>query len=234
MSMIGVIIVVLAVAVAVWLVLGVLKSIAKMIIGLLLVVAVVGLGVWIMIDANNLSHHFYQDDKLFILDIDGKVAGAFVLGSSKIPVPLGDLSRIKSEYPDLAKLKGSYYKVIVLDWSIVQADIDVLNFKAGADEIRSALLSSNPRQLFVEKMSKALGGGMIADLTAQVIALYPTNDFFASSMFAILAEKPLMNNELLFAGIKQGVVKVYPETAVFKMIKLLPRGLAKVLVPVKE
>ena len=122
----------------------------------------------------------------------------------------------------------------MLDWSIVQADIDVLNFKAGADEIRSALLSSNPRQLFVEKMSKALGGGMIADLTAQVIALYPTNDFFASSMFAILAEKPLMNNELLFAGIKQGVVKVYPETAVFKMIKLLPRGLAKVLVPVKE
>jgi hypothetical protein len=233
MSMIGVIIVALAVAAAVWLVLGVLKGIARTVVGLLLVAAVVGLGVWIMIDANNLSQHFYQDDKLFILDIDSIPAGAFVLGSSKIPVPIGDLSQIKAEYPDLAKLKGSYYKVVVLDWSIVEADIDILNFKAGADEIRSALLSSNPRQLFVEKTSKALGGGMIADLTAQVLTMYPSNDFFASSMFTILAAKPLQDSDFMFAGIKNEKVIIYPETIIFKIIKLLPEEMSKALVPAK-
>jgi hypothetical protein len=198
-----------------------------------LLAIVIALGVWIMMDASSLQNHFYQDDKLFVLDIDGNAAGAFVLGKSGIPVPVGDLSSIRVMYPDLAFIKGNYYKVIVLDWSVVQGDIDVLNFKASADEIKSALLSKDPRQLFIEKTSKAFGGGMIADLAAQVVALYPTNDFFASSMFAILAEEPLLNQDFIFAGIRQGTVIVYPETAVFKIIKLLPEDLARILIPVK-
>jgi hypothetical protein len=198
-----------------------------------LVVFIVGLGVWIMMDANSLKQHFYQDDKLFILDIDSVPAGAFVLGSNDIPMPVSDLASIRSAYPDLSKIIGSNYKIIVLDWSVVQDDIDVLNFKATSGEIKTALLSKDPRQLFISKTSQALGGGMLADLAAQVIAIYPTNDFFASSMFAILAAKPLLDSEFMFKGLKQGTVIIYPETAVFKMIKLLPEDLAKILVPVK-
>ncbi len=200
---------------------------------LVLLAVVVFFGVWIMLDANDLSKHFYQDNKLFVLDIDGKPAGAFVLGGNDIPVPVGDLSQIRNDYPDLSKIQGANYKVLVLDWSIVAADIDVLNFKASKEELRTALSSNDPRQLFITKTSQALGGGMIADLAAQVISLYPTNDFFASSMFVILAVKPLLNPDFIFAGMKQGTVKVYPETVVFKIIKFLPEDLARILVPVK-
>ena len=198
-----------------------------------LLAIVIALGLWIMLDANSLKNHFYQDNKLFILDIDGTAAGAFTLGRSDIPVPVGDLSLIKGYYPDLAKIQGNNYKVIVLNWSIVEADIDVLNFKATKEELKSALSSDNPRQLFIDKTSQAFGGGMLADLTAQVISLYPTSNFFASSMFAILAAKPLLNSDLVFAGMREGTVRVYPETAVFKIIKLLPEDLAKILIPVK-
>lgn len=234
MSIIVFILIVVLCFVVLGFVLRMLKGVARvMFSGVVLLLLVIG-AVWLAMDANDLGRHFYQDEKLFLLYIDGQVSGAFVLGPSDIPKPIGDLSEIRSAYPDLSKIQGEYYKVLVLNWSVVQGDIDILNFKASSDEIKSALVSENPRQLFIEKTSKALGGGMIADLTAQVLAIYPSNDFFSSTMFSILAAKPLSNPDLVFAGIKQGTVQVYPETAVFKILKILPSDLAKVLVPVKN
>ncbi|MEM4239986.1 MAG: hypothetical protein QXM31_00870 [Candidatus Woesearchaeota archaeon] len=198
---------------------------------LCLAAAIIVAGAWVLIDSNDLSQHFYQDDKLVLLDIDTRVAGAFVLGESKIPRPIGDMAGIIRAYPDLSKIKGNYYKVIVMDWSVVEGNISIPGFKATGREIRSAMVSGKPRDLLIKKSSEALGGGLLADITAQAIAMYPSEEMFASSMFAILAAEPLSNPDKMLKGMKEGKVIVYPETIVFKTIKFLPLDLARLLVP---
>ncbi len=204
-----------------------------MIIPLALLLVVVVFGIWIGMDTYDLSRHFYQDEKLFILDIDGKPAGAFVLGADELPGIITDLDKIRETYPDLAALQGSNYKVIVMKWPVVANDIDIMGFSASANDIKESLLDPNPKQKFAYLVLKGKGTAALAALMASFDAVYPINDAFSSSVFALLAAKPLQDRELIYKGIKDGNVIIYPETAVFKTMKALPLSVTKILAPEK-
>ncbi len=209
-----------------------LPKVVREIILAVLAVFVITMGVWMLVDANDLRQHFYQDEKLFLLDIDGKIEGGFTLAkSSEIPATIKDLSEIREEYPDLGKIQGSYYKVIVMKWDLVDDNVVLDNFEALSSEIKTALLSDSPKELFVDKTAAKLGETArgIAMMTAD--ALYPTEDSFRSAMFALLAAKPLSEQETMFRAVRQGTAIVHPETITFKIIKILPESTTKWFVP---
>ncbi len=233
MSWILLLLIIIIVLVVLGWVLKKIGGMIAMIIPLALLLVVVVFGIWIGMDAYDLSRHFYQDNKLFILDIDGKPYGAFVLGADEFPGIITDLDKIRETYPDLAALQGNNYKVVVLKWPVVANDVEILGFSASANEIREALLDPNPKQKFAYLVLKGKGAAALAVLMATFDAVYPINDAFTSSAFALLAVKPLQDSDLMYKGIKDGNVIVYPETAVFKTMKVLPLGVTKALMPAK-
>lgn len=226
------IVVVCVLVVLVW-VLKKIGGLVAMIIPLVLLAVVVAFGIWVGIDAYDLNRHFYQDDKLFILDIDGKPYGAFVLGSDELPGIIPDLSGIRQAYPDLAALQENNYKVIVMKWAVVENNISIMGYGASANEVRESLLDENPKQKFAYFLLKGKGTAALAAMLASFDTIYPVNDAFSSTVFSLLAIRPLHDPDLVYRGIKDGNVIVYPETAVFKTMKVLPLSITKTLVPAK-
>ncbi len=224
-------IVVIVIIVVFGLLLRLLEGVAKIVLTVVLVGLVLAVGAWILVDINDLRQHFYQDDKLFLLDINGELEGAFVLGGDAVPKPIADLGGLRSAYPDLAAVQDGNYKVIVLEWPVVAGALDVPGFSATEKELHAALRSRNPKQLFIDKMVARFDARMLGQITAEADRLYPTDDAFASTIFALLAGEPLRTPDVIFAGLSQGTVRVHPETVTFKIMKVLPEGMSSVLLP---
>ncbi len=232
MSLLTWIIVLIAVAIVLsGLILRWASGMFRLIVPVLLVGLLLGGGFWIYSDINDLRQHFYQDDKLFVLDIDGVLAGAFTLDDDGIPRPVADLRPLRQGYPDLAALQGSHYKVIVLTWPVVADTIALQDFEASARELRAALRSDNPKQVFIDKALGQFGADMLGQITKEADRLYPTDDVFASTIFAVLAQKALMHPDRMFEGLRQGTVRIYPETVTFKILKVLPEGFGSIVLP---
>ncbi|MEM4254487.1 MAG: hypothetical protein QXR48_03845 [Candidatus Woesearchaeota archaeon] len=233
MSGIGLLVGIVIAVLIVWAAIRILKGVVRTVFSLAVVLAVVVFGIWVLSDINDLKNHFYEDEKLFVLDIDGKVAGAFTLArSSEIPSTIKDLAQIRQYYPDLGKIRNKYYKVIVLKWELVADNVVLENFEALSDELKTALVSESPKEFFIDKTAGKLGktARSVAKTTADVI--YPTEDSFRSAMFALLAAKPLSEHETMLKAIKNNTAIIYPETITFKLLRMLPEGVAaKMVVP---
>jgi len=209
---------------------GVLGLVLPLLVTVLLLVGVV----WLFMDVNDLRQHFYQDEKLFLLDIDGELSGAFRMDDDGIPRPVMDLDQLRNDYPDLAAVRGDAYKVLVLTWPVVAKDIELANLKATKQEIKTALLSERPKQLVIDKAVKLFGEHALGQIKLQVDNEYPSHDAFRSQVFVLLASEPLMNPSIITRGMKQGTVIIYPETVTFKILKILPEGIGNWLLPTAE
>lgn len=230
MSWLVIIIVILVIAALLGVLFRTLTGFVRVaVVGLVIGGVIVG-GVVIISDVIDLKNHFYQDEKLFVLEIDGNVGGAFLMGGAGIPDPLTDLRGIRSGYPDLAMIQGNAYKVIVMDWPVVADDLELVGFRATAQELRNALLSENPKQLFIDKAVEEYGADALGQIKLQADTLYPTRDSFAGTVFALLANKPLSNPDVFLSGLKSGSIVVFPETVTFKILGILPEGVARALV----
>jgi len=234
MSFLVWLIVVVAVLIFIGFVFRLLTGMAAIILPLALAGFLILGALWVISDVNQLRAHFYNDNKLFLLDIDGGLAGGFTMDASGIPQPLGNLTEMRNEYPDLAMMQGDYYKVIVLTWPVVADDINMPALSASKEELREALLSNTPKRLVINKTAERLGTQVLPEIREQVDAIYPTQDAFRSMVFAILATKPLSDPQAIMDGYKAGTVRVWPETVTFKLIKSLPSGLTNWMIPVKE
>jgi hypothetical protein len=210
-----------------------LKGAVKLVATLFVIAVLVGGALWIFNDMNDLRKHFYQDDKMFLLEIDSEIAGGFRLGATGIPVPLSGVRGLDGRLDEWG-FEDEYYKVIVITWPVVAKDVQLAGFSATASELRQALLSEHPKHLFIDKGTASLGIRARDQLKLQADTLYPNEDAFAGTVFALLAEKPLSNPDLMFKGMKEGTVRVYPETITFKILKILPDSFNKLLAPAPE
>lgn len=231
MSLIIWIIVLIAVLVVFTLALRLLEGAAKIAVVLAVAVFVLLGVVWMITDVNDVRAHFLQDDKLFLLEIDGTLAAGFVLGGDGAPEPIANLSRMRTWYPDLNAIKGTAYKVIVVDWLAVARTLKVDGLTATDAELRDALLSDTPKRLLINKLADQHGKDAVPLIRQQVDQDYPTQDVFRSQVFVRLAEPVLAEPKNFLAQLKFGTVHVWPETVTFKILKLLPEGLSATLLP---
>ena len=231
MSLVLWIIILIALVVVFVLALRLLEGAAKIII-VLAVAAFVLLGVvWTITDVNDVRAHFLQDDKLFLLDIDGTLAAGFMLGGDGTPEPIANMSRMRTWYPDVGAIKGSAYKVVVIDWPAVARTLKVDGLTATDAELRDALLSDTPKRLLITKLADQHGKEAVPLIRQQVDLDYPTQDLFRSKVFVQLAEPLLGEPKQFLAQLKLGMVRVLPETVTFKILKLLPASMSASLLP---
>jgi hypothetical protein len=87
--------------------------------------------------------------------------------------------------------------------------------------------------LFVDKAVQGYGPQARMQFQQEADRAYPSEDAFASTLFAVLAQRPLNDSRLLLENIRLGSVLVYPETITFKLLKVLPEGIGRLLMPQK-
>ena len=230
MSWLVVLIVLVIAVLLVGFLLRMLKGAVKLVATIAVIAVLVGGALWIFNDMNDLRKHFYQDDKMFLLEVDDRIVGGFRLGATGVPVPLTGVRGIDGE-PDEWGFEDEYYKIIIITWPVVARDIELAGFSATASELKQALLSEHPKHLFIDKGTAALGIRARDQLKLQADTLYPNEDAFSGTVFALLAEKALSNPDQMFRGMKEGTVRIYPETITFKILKILPDSFTKLLAP---
>ena len=229
-------IVIVVLIIVIGLVTKILSGLARVIFSSAILILIVGAGGWILYDVNDLRQNFYNQDKLFLLDVDRKLAGAFALQEGTQPRIMSDLSAWQNIYPGLRQImeesgEAMPYKIIVITWPVVADDLQLNSFTATSAELHDALRSDNSKELFIVKGVEEYGEEARGQVKLQADELYPTNDAFSSTVFALLAEKPLRDQQLMMNGLRDGTVEIYPETIVFKIIKVLPEELGNALFP---
>ncbi len=215
-TLLGLLFILLIIALVIAIILTVLEKITKIAIPVLIIALLVVGAFYFVYDVASLQQKFETENKLFLLELDDSVAGAFSIKGNQEPIIIDDLSNYKSLRPEnLDALLNRYYKVIIVHWNAFD-DIQSINV-AGAtvskQDARTALESSSPKSF----------------LDQQVAALFPTEDSIKSSLFNLMFGAAYQKTDLIELY-RLGKVDFYPETMGLKVIKLIPEPILKKLV----
>ena len=183
---------------------GVFKKIFKLMFyaGIIVLLLMAGNAYFIYRDFMDLRENFGQSSKEAMLVDGSKVITGIVLeGDSFEALSNQQLNEISSELEnkDYEGILGDNYKLMILDVDIVEDldnEVEVLSQKMPQEEIKKTFESGSSSEK-------------------------------ATLFAALLSEEIIANKNPLFffSQFKDGNIIVYPETALFKTVKLVPIGL---------
>ncbi|MBD3304031.1 hypothetical protein GF343_02715 [Candidatus Woesearchaeota archaeon] len=214
-SLLGWLFILLIVALVIAIVLTVLEKITKFTIPVLIIALLVVGAFYFIYDTADLQQKFETGNKLFLLELDDSVAGAFSIKGNQEPVIIDDLSSYTLKPEQLDLLLDSHYKIIIVHWSA----FDDINSITVGD---IAVLKQDAKGIFKSISPKSL-------LTPQLAALFPTEDSARSSLFNLMFGAAYQKTGLI-EMYRAGDVDIYPETMGLKVIKLIPEFVLKKLV----
>ena len=218
----------------------VLKKVVKVIlilVGLIILVLVVGL-FFIYQDARSMQENFDSSPNLFLLEIEENIIAGMQSNPEQDPVYLDSqtISSYNFLYKDnnLNDIKEDNYKLIIFNQeafdSIQQITIDNHIFTY---EFATALLNSNtPVDDYIDNLIILEG---ISQENRESVKQNMKSDFeysdteFKGAVFATLfqerqdAEGPIF----IFKQYQAGNAEVYKETAIFKLIEVIPTSFLK-------
>jgi len=214
----GTIIIILTIVIILSIILGFVNKMVRWILPIVYLVLLIVGTVIIYNDAADLRDNFLEKEKLFVLEIDGMTSAAFTVTGKNPAEIVEELSTIKKQYED-----SSYYKVLLFTWESFEnlQEVEFNGEKLSRPEIKQILESDNPRQLLSEK------SGLPIEAVNQA---YATDDMVKGDLFGNMAATAAGEESIIMA-IKDGRVKVIPETISFKLIKILPDSTVEKLVP---
>ena len=223
MNLIPLIIGVVVFFVVLKLIFSTIKGIMKIIMlisAVLSIVLVIG-GLFVVADFKEFKEKFPTEEKTIILEENGNILTGFIMASeNEKPVFLTQEKVIKfSNYlkeNNLEAIKGNNYKVMIISLDIFD-ELSTDTLEMGSEEFEkdfviSVLKSDNSLGLMEDK---GMGMFFADDITVKA-AMFTT-------VFNEITENPLF----FFSQYKEGNIIVYPETAIFKAINVLPIGLVE-------
>lgn len=200
-SLIPIVIIALVVVFA-W---GLFKKFFKVIIyvGVAIILVIAGTTFMIYQDAKDLKKNFNPSEKKIILVENNEVLTGLLLGADITPISDSETTEFSSYLgnKDYDKILGDSYKLLIFDIKILDSLGDEI--QVGDETV--------PKEEVID-MLRSEGNNGKAELFGIIVA----NEILSS-------QNPL----LLFSGLKDGTVKVYEETALFKAVKLVPFGIIK-------
>jgi hypothetical protein len=214
-SLIGILFVLLIIALVIAIILTVMEKITKIAIPILIIALLVVGAFYFVYDTADLQQKFETENKLFLLELEDSVAGAFSVKGSQEPVIIDDLSNYRSlSQESLDSMAARYYKVIIVHWNTFDdlPSINVAGITITKQDALTAFNSNAPKSL----------------LAQQVAALFPTEDSVKSSLFNLMFGAAYQKANLI-EMYRAGTVDIYPETMGLKVIKLIPEVLLKKL-----
>ncbi|MBS3112898.1 hypothetical protein J4418_02360 [Candidatus Woesearchaeota archaeon] len=198
---------------------------ASTIVTLLLVV----FSYFIYIDVTEFKEGWEQSPKLFLLQDKGYLISGFKADPQNVKTPIYPLSReVMDSYKDpftkedYDAILGENYKLFIIDFTAFEK-IDTLNVfgtELKLAQVKEMLDSDTPTKDFMEiNLGQTLNLNIPKD----------QDEMFRSSLFSGLFANAIKKEGPLFivSKVKDKRVLVYPETALFKSIKLIPLSLFK-------
>jgi len=177
-------------------------------------------------DAIKLKDNLEIESKLMLLQNNEKIIAGFVTTDFEKEPEFLTITQI-TEYQnsfkkqDYKKMLGDNYKMFIIDINAFDFDEEELDFvgkEVSKNFLHSVLKSNDPIALYKSK-------------TGVDPALYSINDpvEFKSQAFAILFSEEIEKEGqfFIFNEYKKKNIIIYPETAVFKFIKLIPTSFIK-------
>ena len=174
-------------------------------------------------DAKSLAENFGTENKLFLIDIDKIEAGFVIAQDEPIFLTQGQVDFYNDLYlnKDYGNMLGDNYKVLILKIDKIEYSSQILDYEGlRLDKVLifEIIKSDNPKDLlynlmFSDKPRQSFDSAFSVD-----------NVEFKSALALLLFMQEFKKNNVLFIvkEFKKGNIIVYPETAVFKFIKILP------------
>jgi len=218
-TLLGILFILLIIALVIAIILTVLEKVTKLAIPVIIIAILVVGAFYFVYDVASLQQKFETENKLFLLELDDSVAGAFSIKGNQEPIIIDDLSNYQSLKPeDLDALLNKYYKVIIVHWDTFDdlPSINVADITISKQDALTAFNSNTPKSF----------------LAPQISALFLTEDSVKSSLFNLMFGAAYQKTNLI-EMYRTGTVDFYPETMGLKVIKLIPESILKKLVKVK-
>ncbi|MBW3004301.1 hypothetical protein KY310_00515 [Candidatus Woesearchaeota archaeon] len=215
-TILGILFVLLIIALVIAIILTVMEKITKIAIPILIIALLVVGAFYFVYDTADLQLKFETENKLFLLELDDSIVGAFSIKGNQDPIIIDDLDDYQNLNQEaLDALAIRYYKVIIVNWNTFDdlPSITVGDNLITTQEARIAFKSSTPKEF----------------LSPQVASLFPTEDSVKSSLFNLMFGAAYQKTNLI-EMYRAGTVDIYPETMGLKVIKLIPEALLKKLV----
>jgi hypothetical protein len=217
-TILGWLFILLIIALVIAIILTIMEKVTKIIIPILIIALLIVGAFYFVKDVTDLQQNFAAENKIFLLDLDKEIVGAFTVRGNEDPVLIKDFTTLNKQYPNnLDKILGNYYKVVIVHWSafddLQQLDLDIIQLSR--QDILDALNSEDPKTL----------------LPVVATNMFETGDEIKSTLFAFMfSEKNQKTN--LIEQHRAGTADIYPETIGLKIIKLIPESILKKLVKV--
>ena len=172
-------------------------------------------------DAVELKDNLETKPKLMLLQDNEKIAAGFVITDFEEEAEFLTISQI-TEYQnsfkkqDYKKMLGNNYKMFIFNlkaFEIVDEELDFNGKEVSKNSLYSMLKSNDPFSLYKSE-------------TGMDPAIYGISDpvEFKANIFGILFSEAIdkRGTFFIFSEYKKKNIMVYPETAVFKFIKIIP------------
>lgn len=206
--------------------------------GILIIIIFAG-GFFVYNDARDMQKNFETSENLFLFE-SANITSGFQTNPNGEPYLLNidDLESVNSYYPeDLNKIKADNYKLIILNKKAFDSVESInLNNKTYSKEFAFALLDSETPvdDYFDDILIREGIPQEQREKTKQQIKsdFKYSNEEFKAQVFASLFQNRLDSEGpvYLFKQYKSGNAVIYKETAVFKMIRLIPTSFLKSII----
>lgn len=237
------IVILVVLALSIGLVLKLVKGVVKIIsfIFLILFVVSIVLGFFVYKDMDDLRKNWPDSDKIILLANDKVYSGMIATFSGgKEPVFIDNLENYQSDYAsgNYDLLLGSNYKLFIFRIGMFERTDEKIDFEGmeiygkevslSKSEILDIIESDNSAEKFV---SIVISNGEMASAEKQafkdeLVREIGSGNELKGAMFGILFQNAVEKDPLfLFKNLNNGNVIIYPETVIFKLLKIAPLSL---------
>ncbi len=220
-----------AIILAIIIILAILKFVFKMVklvfwIAVILFIITSVMGIFTYRDALDIKENLETQPKIFLLKENENIITGFSLESFDEVSEYFDSTKISAYQKDFKdknykEMLGENYKMFIFDkdaFDLSEKQIDFIGGKVSKQELYSVLKSNKPIEAY----------SSVAGTDPRVYGIENPAEF-KGNIFALLFNEEFKSKGQLFILMeyKKNNVIVYPETASFKLIKLVPTSFIK-------
>jgi len=193
-------------------------------IGGIAIVAVVAAAAFIVYeDIQDIKENFQQSSKKIVLADNSRVLTGFSLNGDIAFMPESRLDELSANLgkKDYKSMLGSSYRLMVFDVDIISG------LDAGTISISGKQLDKN-YAVAVLKSDNALAMLKSKGISEKDLSITKeeakSDSRVKAALFGIILTNDILGPKdvLLLSGYKEGLIKIYPETALFKTVKYIP------------
>jgi len=208
-----------------------------------LFVIILILSFFIFADVMNLKENLESEPKIFLLEDDSKILTGMVFSdmsdfNSMNFLPEDDLKNLGSSYMkhDYESMLDEKFLMFIFSMEAFEnSDSTIIEVEDQTFEkelIFQMLRSDDPIQIFIEdqgydNIPEGISPEQRADIIARRREQMGSSSDFKGNLFGMLVGTEMMDRGpiFIFSEYKKDNILIYPETAVFKFIDMVPRSL---------